>query len=62
MTDPLIKYYVEADKKFMYPRSNGFINKNSLFDVFSLQNQFVSNEFLPALCKGINTGIRYTTL
>lgn len=38
LKDPLIKYYVEVDSKFMYPKSNGFINKRSILDAFSIQN------------------------
>jgi len=49
----LVQYYADADKKHMYPRSIGFINKHSTVHQINLESSFMSKDYVDAFCHGI---------
>ena len=54
--DPVIKYFIDADKKHMVPRDMGFITKKSDPYRVNIENSFLRADYINAFCQGISVG------
>lgn len=54
--DPVIQYYIDADKKHMVPRDLGFITKKSNPYKVDLADRYLRMDYVAALCQGIRVG------
>lgn len=55
-SDPLIHYYQESTKKQIYPKALGFHDQQANQTVLKMDNNFISNEYMDAFCRGVATG------
>lgn len=54
--DPVVKYFIDADKKHMVPRDLGFITKKSDPYRINIENQYLRMDYISAFCQGISVG------
>jgi hypothetical protein len=54
--DPVIQYFIDADKKHMVPRDLGFITKKSNPYRVDIEDRYLRTDYITAFCQGIKHG------
>ena len=54
--DPVVQYFIDADKKHMVPRDLGFITKKSNPYKVDIADRYLRTDYVAALCQGIRVG------